>query len=147
MANSKNGPALAALRPTVGALNGTKKGFFARTMQQRQTRYLSIPTATSRLLHPTSVTNSYPDADLPRSMPCARSTATLVFTTAAGARMRRTSKHDRGRSALIRSRRRQARCAHAPDSLVRHAFVDGAGYRSKYGPIRRSRHSHLHGLS
>lgn len=68
----------------VGNLNGTKKGFFARNNNTTPDKWFVDPDGNIAVFTPTTVTNSWPDADLP----AVNSTCSIdgygVFTTGDG---------------------------------------------------------------
>ena len=68
----------------VGALNGTKKGFFARNNAATPDKVFVDPDGNIATFTPTSVTNSYPDADLPAVNSVCMIDGYLVFTTGNG---------------------------------------------------------------
>jgi hypothetical protein len=68
----------------VGALNGTKKGFFARNNAATPDKIFVDPDGNIATFTPTSVTNSYPDADLPAVNAVCAADGYLVFTTGNG---------------------------------------------------------------
>jgi hypothetical protein len=68
----------------VGALNGTKKGFFARNNAATPDKVFVDPDGNIATFTPTSVTNSYPDADLPAVNAVCMINGYLVFTTGNG---------------------------------------------------------------
>lgn len=68
----------------VGALNGTKKGFFARNNAATPDKVFVDPDGNIATFTPTTVTNSYPDADLPAVNACCGIDGYLVFTTGSG---------------------------------------------------------------
>ncbi len=68
----------------VGALNGTKKGFFARNNAATPDKVFVDPDGNIATFTPTSVTNSYPDADLPAVNAVCSIDGYLVFTTGSG---------------------------------------------------------------
>ena len=68
----------------VGALNGTKKGFFARNNAATPDKVFVDPDGNIATFTPTSVTNSYPDADLPAVNSVCSIDGYLVFTTGSG---------------------------------------------------------------
>jgi len=68
----------------VGALNGTKKGFFARNNAATPDKVFVDPDGNIATFTPTSVTNSYPDADLPAVNSCCDIDGFMVFTTGNG---------------------------------------------------------------
>jgi hypothetical protein len=68
----------------VGALNGTKKGFFARNNAATPDKVFVDPDGNIATFTPTSVTNSYPDPDLPAVNAVCMIDGYLVFTTGNG---------------------------------------------------------------
>ena len=68
----------------VGALNGSKKGFFARNNAATPDKVFVDPDGNIATFTPTSVTNSYPDADLPAVNSVCSIDGYLVFTTGNG---------------------------------------------------------------
>lgn len=68
----------------VGALTGTKKGFFARNNATTPDKVFVDPDGNIATFTPTAVTNSYPDADLPAVNSCCNIDGYLVFTTGSG---------------------------------------------------------------
>lgn len=68
----------------VGALTGTKKGFFAFNNAATPDKVFVDPDGNIATFTPTSVTNSYPDGDLPAVNSVCSISGYLVFTTGAG---------------------------------------------------------------
>jgi hypothetical protein len=68
----------------VGALNGTKKGFFARNNAATPDKVFVDPDGNIATFTPTTVTNSYPDADLPAVNSACGIDGYMVFTTGNG---------------------------------------------------------------
>jgi len=68
----------------VGALNGTKKGFFARNNAVTPDQVFCDPDGNIAVFTSSSVTNSYPDPDLPAVNSVCSIDGYLVFTTGNG---------------------------------------------------------------
>lgn len=68
----------------VGALNGTKRGFFAANNNTTPDKVFVDPDGNIATFTPSSVTNSYPDADLPSVNSVDFLDGYLVFTTGDG---------------------------------------------------------------
>jgi hypothetical protein len=68
----------------VGALNGTKKGFFARNNAATPDKVFVDPDGDIATFTPSAVTNSYPDPDLPSVNAVCGIDGYLVFTTGNG---------------------------------------------------------------
>lgn len=68
----------------VGNLNGTKKGFFARNNAATPDKVFVDPDGNIAVFTPTTVTNSYPDSDLPAVNSVTDIDGYLVFTTGSG---------------------------------------------------------------
>lgn len=68
----------------IGNLNGTKKGFFARNNNVNPDKVFVDPDGNVAVFTPTSVTNSYPDGDLPAVNSVTELDGYLVFTTGDG---------------------------------------------------------------
>src|SRR5258707_14665976 len=68
----------------VRALNGTKKGIFARNNAATPDKVFVDPDGNIATFTPTSVTNSYPDADLPAVNSTFSLNGYLLFTTGSG---------------------------------------------------------------
>lgn len=69
---------------SVGALNGSKRGFFAANNNTTPDKVFVDPDGNIAVFTPTSVTNSYPDADLPAPNSVDFLDGYLVFTIADG---------------------------------------------------------------
>lgn len=68
----------------VGVLNGTKKGFFARNNAATPDKVFVDPDGNIAVFTPTSVTNAWPDPDLPAVNSVTSLDGYLVFTTGSG---------------------------------------------------------------
>lgn len=68
----------------VGNLNGTKKGFFARNNAATPDKWFVDPDGNIAVFTPTSVTNSWPDVDLPAVSATCSIDGYGVFTTGSG---------------------------------------------------------------
>lgn len=68
----------------VGNLNGTAKGFFARNNAATPDKVFVDPDGNIAVFTPTTVTNSYPDGDLPAVNSVTDIDGYLVFTTGSG---------------------------------------------------------------
>lgn len=68
----------------IGNLNGTKKGFFARNNAATPDKVFVDPDGNIAIITPTTVTNSYPDADLPSPNSVCSIDGYLVFTIGDG---------------------------------------------------------------
>lgn len=68
----------------VGNLNGTKKGFFARNNATTPDKVFVDPDGNIAIITPTTVTNAYPDADLPSVNSVSQLDGYLLFTTGSG---------------------------------------------------------------
>lgn len=68
----------------VGNLNGSKKGFFARNNATTPDKVFVDPDGNIAVFTPTTVTNSYPDPDLPAVNSVTSIDGYLVFTTGSG---------------------------------------------------------------
>jgi hypothetical protein len=77
--------AAAGASTNVAALNGTKKGFFAQNNAATPNRVFVDPDGNIATFTATTVTNSWPDADLPAVNSVTSINGYLVFTTGAGA--------------------------------------------------------------
>lgn len=69
---------------SVGNLNGTKKGFFARNNAATPDKWFCDPDGNIAVFTPTSVTNAWPDADLPAVNSTCSINGYGVFTTGSG---------------------------------------------------------------
>ena len=68
----------------IGTLNGTKRGFFAANNNTTPDKVFVDPDGNIAVFTPTSVTNSYPDGDLPSCNSVDVLDGYLVFTTGDG---------------------------------------------------------------
>lgn len=68
----------------IGTLNGSSKGFFARNNAATPDKVFVDPSGNIAVFTPTTVTNSYPDADLPSSNSVCSIDGYLVFTIGDG---------------------------------------------------------------
>lgn len=68
----------------VGALAGTKKGFFARNNAATPDKVFVDPDGNIATFTPTSVSSGYPDPDLPAVNACCDIDGYIVFTTGSG---------------------------------------------------------------
>lgn len=75
---------LSGASTNVGALSGTKKGFFARNNAATPDKVFVDPDGNIATFTPTAVTAGYPDADLPAVNACCGLDGYIVFTTGSG---------------------------------------------------------------